>query len=117
MLIGGKNKINENLQKEIRDLQPVRLVDYKDFLKDRFSPSPHKPKIIFINLIDAGTCELQILSKIKVDFKDSRTIALHFAEVPLMIKNTLAKGYDAYIPIFKFSEELRNIVSRLSITK
>lgn len=115
MFIGNKNRINLKLVEEINQAMPVQLVEYRDFLNQTLIPEKEPPKAIFVNLIDVGIDERRVYHRIKEYYPNTKMVALHYYQVPKMMKHTLNLGYDAYLSIFKFSEKFYEVFKHLSI--
>ena len=114
MLIGKENSVNEKLLTEINRIMPVCFVEIEVLLDKRTESLECNPKIIFVNLMDVGADEKKLLKKLKCIFPNAKLLGIHCYMVPSMIDQTLEKGYDAYLPIFEFSENLEAIIQSLT---
>lgn len=103
MLVGQKNEINEKLVSEISEVFPIKFKDLKSVLEG--SEKAYSPRIILINLMDAGSDEEELMRILKKEYPDRKKIAIHCFQTENLIEKTLEKGYDSYLSIFNISED------------
>lgn len=114
MLIGRKNIINYKLVKELQPLYSVQLMEFGSELDSELSKTSSPPPVVIVNLIDIPDVE-PVLNSVKKNFPDTKVIAIHTFENEAMIETILDKGFDAYLPIFKFSEEVVTVFNNHNI--
>lgn len=115
MFIGNKNRINLKLVSEMNQLLPIQMVDYQKLLQHELLPEKASPKVIFVNLIDVGKQQGEVIKYLKEYYPNSKLIALHYYKTPSMIKDTLKEGFDGYLSIFHFSDRLIELFGQLAI--
>lgn len=106
MLIGIKNNVNDKLLQELSQISSFELIDYREILKNPEILNAKYSNIILVNLMDVGGYDQDIVEILRKYFSDIKIIALHCFKSEAMISSVLEKGYDFYISIFDFSEEI-----------
>ena len=115
MLLGKENSINQKLVQEISEVFPIQFREYFVFMADAQIRPDVNPKIFFINLMDVGGDETDLLGMLQVRFPESRKIAIHTFQEEIMVRTTLKKGFDGYLSIFDLNEDLLPLLSSFNL--
>ncbi|MBB3699763.1 hypothetical protein KMW28_01510 [Flammeovirga yaeyamensis] len=106
LLIGKDNSLNNKLIEQIYYLTPIKRVELNDILEQKITSRGY----IFVNLLDVDLPSSKVLSIIKNKFPNDCIVAMHCFQVDHMINNLMEEGYNAYISILDFSEDLSSIL-------
>jgi hypothetical protein len=114
MLLGKENLINQKLIFEINKLIKLKFIDLDTFKMYPILKPEYSPRIILVNLIDVGSFQIELLSKLKTIYPDVKIIGIHNFISPNKIKLVLENGFDAYMSVFNLGEELVSVFESLS---
>ena len=107
MLLGKKNKVTNKLFEEISKVYSVTLVELEEDAMNSANKHNSHP-YIFMNLMDIPKWP-ELLDKLKINNPQARFIAIHCYQQDRMIRHTLESGFDHYVSIFNFTEDLQKI--------
>ena len=114
MLLGKNNLINQKLIFEINKLIKLEFVDLDTFKMYPLIKPEYSPRILLVNLMDVGSFQMELLSKLKTVYPGVKIIAIHNFMGPDKIKSILENGFDAYMSVFNLGEELVSVFESLS---
>lgn len=106
MLLGKNNLINQKLLLEINELIKLEFVDLDTFKKNLLLKPEYSPRILLVNLMDVGSFQIELLSKLKTVYPGVKIVGLHNFVSSDRIKLVLANGFDDYMSVFNLGEEL-----------
>ncbi|WP_281615453.1 hypothetical protein [Flammeovirga sp. SubArs3] len=111
ILIGNDNTINNRLSEELLALFPISCLSFEviESLKEDYQEG-----YIFFNLLDINVTVEQAFLLVKSKYPRKKIIGIHCFQVEQMINSILVLGFDAYISLFNFSEDVEKTLQRIT---